>query len=1327
MLSPPALGSSRRQGSANDPSGGRRSSQEGLWGRLSSQEAIGGLSRQSLFGGLSALASSRHLGSPEGNGGKPRRSSAENAGISPDGRAPPLGAAAKRGSFFMPDLPRQSGTRDFEHMHNFTKLVRGQAPQPGAYHNVLRMRRWLVSLDSTYGVKEWQVVKTQMDQEAEIMKQSMARQEAAQQAAPQEEDEQAGPLRTASSGARGLFDTFSKKRFMLPVPFSPFRRNSGTGFDPYAETPREGRPPHSPLGSAPSGAGHQDDAPHLEPPEPPQLGHALSRLHLTKGPDADKDKLDDVTSADVQAAVRSVQMTDLEAGKHVADDASHHGESGIQSVLKKREGVHAEGGKHVHMADAEDGENLRSGRNSTEPDRKKKMWDEMLKRKVAGDLGKQKNSDNPDDLTSTHSEEEDHTLRVNSQAALLGGGMSSSEWVPETLSSNPTPSHTHQLPPLEQPRLLSKTGLLSALSNSKRLLPALKKKDDDLAEAAVRGGLTHQRSGGLASRMETAGSVGSNAPLLPAGVPSEQVSISNVQLAGTAMTDGQALTDGQTDPGQAQSLEVAGFAGAVAQAYAAYDYVSLGIFTDRSLIRRFCMRVITNVYFEGCVLLLVLLSSVLLALDTPSLDDSSRLADVIIICDLIFVACFTLEMCLKVVALGLVAHPGAYLRSPWNQLDAVVVITSIISTASPNNHVGILKALRLLRVLRPLRMISRFKGMQIVVLALIRSIPPISSVAMFGLFEFVIFAIIGIQLFAGRLGACNQVEIDGSYVQYRSQCIEGVTFTCNGTQDNNCNDGDATVRQWQIAFYNFDNMASALLSVVEVAVMDNYMDDCAYFLMDATGVDKQPQLWHNPWAGLYIVAVCFFLGLFWVNLLQGAIIDNYCRLIEQMGSGALLTDEQKKWLDVLRLKGTTRQGQKDGSLNPVNRICSVCFDVVTHRWFDPAILCMIILNMVAICATYRGQGVTYTNVLSDINVFFTAVYLAEAVLKNTAFGPWKYIKDNWNKLDLVIVILALVDIFVTSSKVSSLSSAFRIFRVVRLLKVLQQVKGLRTLFNTLLSSLPAVFNVGSLLFLMFFVYAILGMNLFGTQDNELSQQDSHANFLSFGSSMLTLFRLSTSDSWDQILQSSQGCPIFNVACDAGGKAIISAIYCISFIFGVNFIMLNLVIAVIIDQFVESAGREGLFLDNTLFEILHKKMLLDRFLKRLRTKVRTYQEREQAANKKAKRGRRKSVLLFGGAKQQKVGFDPSPEGTSKQPLREPSLGKSLESAFLANLFRTPSNNDGQPGLVLSRGGSAVEPPSLIRGRSTQSPAISRSATQNPQSLVEKVSPENSRLS
>lgn len=108
MLSPPALGSSRRLAGAPRGEGPapRRSSQEALWGRLGSHEAAGSPSRQALFGGLSTLGSSRQLGSPEGNGGRSRRSSAENSGPSPGGRAPALGAAAKRGSFFMPDVPR---------------------------------------------------------------------------------------------------------------------------------------------------------------------------------------------------------------------------------------------------------------------------------------------------------------------------------------------------------------------------------------------------------------------------------------------------------------------------------------------------------------------------------------------------------------------------------------------------------------------------------------------------------------------------------------------------------------------------------------------------------------------------------------------------------------------------------------------------------------------------------------------------------------------------------------------------------------------------------------------------------------------------------------------------------------------------------------------------------------------------------------------------------------------------------------------------------------------------------------------------------------------
>ena len=245
-------------------------------------------------------------------------------------------------------------------------------------------------------------------------------------------------------------------------------------------------------------------------------GRALSRLHLTKGPSADKiGTSDTVTSEDAQAAARSVQMTDMEAGQHAEDDDLHQ---------KKRDKAHADGGRHVHMADTEDGGNLHGGKCASDMERKKKMWDDMLKRKLGADLEQQKKTAGLDDLTAIQSDEEDSMSRVNSQATLLGGGLnSSSQEDPHTLAPSPDPSPTHQQPPLEQPRLLSKKGLLGALSNSRRFLPALMKKDDNLDGAVVSGGLTRHSSGGLVGRMTTAGSVDSNAPLLPAGMPSGQI------------------------------------------------------------------------------------------------------------------------------------------------------------------------------------------------------------------------------------------------------------------------------------------------------------------------------------------------------------------------------------------------------------------------------------------------------------------------------------------------------------------------------------------------------------------------------------------------------------------------------------------------------------------------------------------------------------------------------------------------------------------------------------------------------------------------------------
>lgn len=237
-------------------------------------------------------------------------------------------------------------------------------------------------------------------------------------------------------------------------------------------------------------------------------GHALSRLHLAKGPDAHTDaQTDPITSDDILEAAKAVEMTNLEAGQQ-ADTLAQD-----QQDVKKRDTSSADGGRHVHMADAPSfSAKEHGGRRLTEAEKKAKLWDDMLKRKVGAEIGKQKK----DGIRSSLQDEEDHMARGDSQAVLLDPTVHSSDRVSETLPSHLPPRH---LPPLDQPRFLSKQGFMGALN-----IRLLKKTDGDSSKPAASSGPGSPAGGRQVIGMETAGSMDSNAPLLPAGMPSgEQV------------------------------------------------------------------------------------------------------------------------------------------------------------------------------------------------------------------------------------------------------------------------------------------------------------------------------------------------------------------------------------------------------------------------------------------------------------------------------------------------------------------------------------------------------------------------------------------------------------------------------------------------------------------------------------------------------------------------------------------------------------------------------------------------------------------------------------
>ena len=172
----------------------------------------------------------------------------------------------------------------------------------------------------------------------------------------------------------------------------------------------------------------------------------------------------------------------------------------------------------------------------------------------------------------------------------------------------------------------------------------------------------------------------------------------------------------------------------------------------------FFYKLMTNPWFDRVILVFIFISTILLALETPLTDPNSRLVQVLGYIDLFMTSFFLLEMMTKIFALGLACNgKDSYLRSAWNILDFIIVLSAVFSMLF-SNFIGLklsfLKALRMLRILRPLRLISRNKGLKLSLTALVKSIPKIFNLLLIVSFCLFILAILGTTLFCGKFYRC---------------------------------------------------------------------------------------------------------------------------------------------------------------------------------------------------------------------------------------------------------------------------------------------------------------------------------------------------------------------------------------------------------------------------------------------------------------------------------------------------------------------------------------------------------------------------------------------
>uniref|UniRef100_A0A4W6ESW9 Sodium channel protein n=1 Tax=Lates calcarifer TaxID=8187 RepID=A0A4W6ESW9_LATCA len=579
--------------------------------------------------------------------------------------------------------------------------------------------------------------------------------------------------------------------------------------------------------------------------------------------------------------------------------------------------------------------------------------------------------------------------------------------------------------------------------------------------------------------------------------------------------------------------------------------------------RRTCFSIVEHNYFETFIIFMILLSSGALAFEDIYLEQRRVIKTVLEYADQVFTYIFVVEMILKWIAYGF----KTYFTNAWCWLDFLIVDVSLVSLTANilgYSELGAIKSLRTLRALRPLRALSRFEGMRVVVNALVGAIPSIFNVLLVCLIFWLIFSIMGVNLFAGKFYYCFNKTSEEMFhpdkVNNKTECLTLI------------NDNFTEVR-WKNLKVNYDNVGMGYLSLLQVATFKGWMD-IMYAAVDSREVESQPMYEDNLYMYLYFVCFIIFGSFFTLNLFIGVIIDNFNQ--QKAKIYIFMTEEQKKYYNAMKKLGS-KKPQKPVP-RPENKFQGLVFDFVTKQFFDIFIMVLICLNMVTMMVETDEQSQEKEIILYWVNLVFIIIFTTECTLKIIALRQ-HYFAVGWNIFDFVVVILSIVglllaDIIEKYFVSPTLFRVIRLARIGRILRLIRGAKGIRTLLFALMMSLPALFNIGLLLFLIMFIFSIFGMSNFAYVKKE-GMMDDIFNFENFGNSMICLFMITTSAGWDGLLS-----PIMNTVpdCDPDvenpgspvrgncGSPGVGIVFFTTYIIMSFLVVVNMYIAIILENF-----------------------------------------------------------------------------------------------------------------------------------------------------------------
>ncbi|XP_053518762.1 voltage-dependent L-type calcium channel subunit alpha-1C isoform X18 [Artibeus jamaicensis] len=646
------------------------------------------------------------------------------------------------------------------------------------------------------------------------------------------------------------------------------------------------------------------------------------------------------------------------------------------------------------------------------------------------------------------------------------------------------------------------------------------------------------------------------------------------------------------------------------------------IFSPNNRFRLQCHRIVNDSIFTNLILFFILLSSISLAAEDPVQHTSFRnhilfYFDIVFTtiftieialkilgnADYVFTSIFTLEIILKMTAYGAFLHKGSFCRNYFNILDLLVVSVSLISFGIQSSAINVVKILRVLRVLRPLRAINRAKGLKHVVQCVFVAIRTIGNIVIVTTLLQFMFACIGVQLFKGKLYTCSdsskqtEAECKGNYITYKDGEVDHPIIQ---------------PRSWENSKFDFDNVLAAMMALFTVSTFEGW-PELLYRSIDSHTEDKGPIYNYRVEISIFFIIYIIIIAFFMMNIFVGFVIVTFQEQGEQEYKNCELDKNQRQCVEyALKARPLRRY-------IPKNQHQYKVWYVVNSTYFEYLMFVLILLNTICLAMQHYGQSCLFKIAMNILNMLFTGLFTVEMILKLIAFKPKGYFSDPWNVFDFLIVIGSIIDVilsetnhyfcdawntfdalivvgsivdiaitevnpaehtqcspFMNAEENSRISiTFFRLFRVMRLVKLLSRGEGIRTLLWTFIKSFQALPYVALLIVMLFFIYAVIGMQVFGKIAlNDTTEINRNNNFQTFPQAVLLLFRCATGEAWQDIM----------LACMPGKKCApesepsnstegetpcgssFAVFYFISFYMLCAFLIINLFVAVIMDNF-----------------------------------------------------------------------------------------------------------------------------------------------------------------